>query len=80
MRDGISRRGRPGLRITGRNTVAVGSLTTGVAESPLTFIWRTGELVRMNTIDCEVSMAKMRFVHVAAISVEAFAPRPGGTR
>lgn len=34
----------------------------------------------MNIIDCEVSMAKMRCVLVAAISVEAFAPRPGGTR
>src|SRR5260370_593059 len=29
----FSRPGRPGLRITGRDTVAVGSLTTGVPES-----------------------------------------------
>jgi hypothetical protein len=34
----------------------------------------------MNIIDFEVSMAKMVFVLVAAISVDAFARRPGGTR
>jgi hypothetical protein len=41
---------------------------------------RDPPLLRMNIIDCEVSMAEMVCVLMAVISVEAFVRRPGGTR
>ena len=64
-------------RPKGRMQCQLGNLCR---TDPIDFSLVFCELLRMNIIDCEVSMAKMVCVLVAAISVDAFAPRPGGTR